>query len=94
MSLRSSAVAAHRSPDTREVRRPYETALEDQYEAALIDLINLKRAGKPITPKERPAAGNVGDLTEALRRSVGGGAQSKASSPRNRARHRLVRRKC
>jgi hypothetical protein len=54
MSLRSSAVAAHRSPDTREVRRPYETALEDQYEAALIDLINLKRAGKPITPKNGP----------------------------------------
>jgi DNA end-binding protein Ku len=27
---------------------------EDQYETALIDLINQKRAGKPITPKERP----------------------------------------
>jgi non-homologous end joining protein Ku len=27
---------------------------EDQYETALIDLINKKRAGKPITPKERP----------------------------------------
>ena len=26
---------------------------EDQYEAALIDLINQKRAGKPITAKER-----------------------------------------
>jgi DNA end-binding protein Ku len=44
---------------------------EDQYETALIDLINQKRAGKPITPKERPAAGNVVDLMEALRRSVG-----------------------
>src|SRR6266536_6601808 len=43
---------------------------EDQYETALVDLINQKRAGKPITPKERPAAGNVVDL-EALRRSVG-----------------------
>ena len=43
---------------------------EDQYETALIDLINEKRAGKPITPKERPAAGNVVDLMEALRRSV------------------------
>ncbi len=27
---------------------------EDQYETALIDLIKRKRAGKPITPKERP----------------------------------------
>ena len=27
---------------------------EDRYETALIDLINSKRAGKPITPKERP----------------------------------------
>src|SRR6266700_5218192 len=44
---------------------------EDQYETALVDLINQKRAGKPITPKERPAAGNVVNLMEALRRSVG-----------------------
>ena len=28
---------------------------EDHYETALVDLINQKRAGKPITPKERPA---------------------------------------
>jgi DNA end-binding protein Ku len=27
---------------------------EDQYETALVDLINQKRAGKPITAKERP----------------------------------------
>ena len=27
---------------------------EDHYETALVDLINQKRAGKPITPKERP----------------------------------------
>jgi DNA end-binding protein Ku len=47
---------------------------EDRYETALIDLINQKRAGKPITPKERPAASNVVDLLEALRRSVGGAA--------------------
>ena len=51
---------------------------EDQYETALVDLINQKRAGKPITPKERPAAGNVVDLMEALRRSVGGAAAEKA----------------
>jgi DNA end-binding protein Ku len=55
---------------------------EDQYETALIDLINAKRSGKPITPKERPAAGNVVDLMEALRRSVGGeAAPAKAAKP-------------
>ena len=47
---------------------------EDQYETALIDLINQKRAGKPITPKGRPRGENVVDLMEALRKSVGGGA--------------------
>jgi DNA end-binding protein Ku len=29
---------------------------EDQYETALVDLVNQKRAGKPITPKEQPPA--------------------------------------
>src|SRR5579862_9404945 len=47
---------------------------EDQYETALVDLINQKRAGKPITPKDRPRGENVVDLMEALRRSVGGAA--------------------
>jgi DNA end-binding protein Ku len=47
---------------------------EDQYETALVDLINQKRAGKPITAKERPRGENVVDLMEALRRSVGGAA--------------------
>ena len=53
---------------------------EDQYETALVDLINQKRAGKPITPKERPRGDNVVDLMEALRRSVGGGAADTRSS--------------
>src|SRR5689334_20392162 len=47
---------------------------EDHYETALIDLINQKRAGKPIIPKERPRGENVVDLMEALRQSVGGAA--------------------
>ncbi len=47
---------------------------EDHYETALVELINRKRAGKPITPKGRPRADNVIDLMEALRRSVGGAA--------------------
>jgi DNA end-binding protein Ku len=52
---------------------------EDQYETALVDLINQKRAGKPITAKERPRGENVVDLMDALRKSVGGAAaESKA----------------
>jgi DNA end-binding protein Ku len=51
---------------------------EDHYETALIDLINKKRSGKPITPKERPRGENVVDLMEALRRSVGGAEAEKA----------------
>src|SRR6202045_789855 len=45
---------------------------EDHYETALVDLINSKRWGKPITPKERPRGENVVDLMDALRKSVGG----------------------
>jgi DNA end-binding protein Ku len=58
---------------------------EDQYETALVDLINQKRAGKPITPKERPAASNVVDLMEALRRSVGREPASKAAKKPKKA---------
>jgi DNA end-binding protein Ku len=47
---------------------------EDHYETALVDLINQKRAGKPLAPKERPRGENVVDLMEALRRSVDGAA--------------------
>jgi DNA end-binding protein Ku len=53
---------------------------EDHYEAALVDLINSKRSGKPITPKERPRGENVVDLMDALRKSIGGAAaETKAS---------------
>src|ERR1700760_1945454 len=52
---------------------------EDHYETALVDLINQKRAGKPIIPKERPRGENVVDLMDALRKSVGGApAETKA----------------
>ncbi|MBR1329868.1 Ku protein [Bradyrhizobium ottawaense] len=44
---------------------------EDHYETALIDLVNQKRAGNVIRPKERPKGENVVDLMEALRQSVG-----------------------
>jgi len=62
---------------------------EDHYETALVELINQKRAGKPITPKERPATGNVVDLMEALRRSVGkeaAPAPAKAAKPAKKPR--------
>jgi DNA end-binding protein Ku len=49
---------------------------EDQYEAALVELINSKRAGKPVTAKARPRGENVVDLMDALRQSIG-----TASSP-------------
>jgi DNA end-binding protein Ku len=52
---------------------------EDHYETALVDLINRKRAGKPITPKERPRGENVVDLMDALRKSVGGAAAENAA---------------
>jgi DNA end-binding protein Ku len=57
---------------------------EDQYETALINLINQKRAGKPITPKERPSGENVVDLMEALRRSVGGAAAETRAPKKSR----------
>ncbi|MCA1411737.1 Ku protein [Bradyrhizobium sp. NBAIM20] len=60
---------------------------EDHYETALIDLINQKRAGTPITPKSKPAATNVVDLMEALRRSVGKeAAPTTAGKPAKKAR--------
>src|SRR5579859_918691 len=56
---------------------------EDQYETALVDLINQKRAGKPITPKERPRGDNVVDLMEALKRSVGGSVPETKSTKKS-----------
>jgi DNA end-binding protein Ku len=55
---------------------------EDQYETALVDLINKKRAGKPITAKERPRGENVVDLMDALRKSIGGAAAETKASKR------------
>ncbi|MBR0994226.1 Ku protein [Bradyrhizobium japonicum] len=53
---------------------------EDHYETALIELINEKRAGKVIRPKDRPKGENVVDLMEALRRSVGKAAGKSAGT--------------
>ncbi|MHC2676967.1 DNA end-binding protein Ku [Bradyrhizobium diazoefficiens] len=55
---------------------------EDHYEAALVDLINQKRAGQVIRPRERPKGENVVDLMQALRQSVGReAAPAKAAKP-------------
>jgi DNA end-binding protein Ku len=59
---------------------------EDQYETALVDLINQKRAGKPITAKKRPRGENVVDLMDALRKSVGGAEVAKNSKPAKKPR--------
>ena len=66
---------------------------EDHYETALVDLINQKRAGKTIRPKERPKGENVVDLMEALRQSVGReAAPVKAAKPAKKPRRRNPRR--
>jgi DNA end-binding protein Ku len=59
---------------------------EDQYETALVDLINQKRAGKPITAKERPRGENVVDLMDALRKSIGGTQVAKNAKPAKKTR--------
>ncbi len=65
----------------------FEGKFEDHYETALIDLINQKRAGKTIRPKERPKGENVVDLMEALRQSVGReAAPAKAAKPAKKPR--------
>jgi DNA end-binding protein Ku len=58
---------------------------EDQYETALVELINQKRAGKPIVPKDRPRGENVVDLMDALRKSVGGAAAAESKAPKKPA---------
>jgi len=57
--------------------------VEDHYETALLELINQKRAGKVIRPKERPKGENVVDLMHALRQSAGRAAvPAKRESPK------------
>jgi DNA end-binding protein Ku len=61
---------------------------EDHYEAALTELINQKRSGKPFTAKARPKGENVVDLMDALKRSIAndrGAEPSKGRKPRKAA---------
>src|SRR5689334_7916175 len=52
---------------------------EDHYETALIDLINKKRSGMPITAKAAPkTGGNVINLMDALKKSI---ASEKDAAP-------------
>jgi len=55
---------------------------KDQYETALIDLINQKRAGKPTTAKARPRGENVVDLMDALRKSIGREVAAATEAPK------------
>jgi DNA end-binding protein Ku len=57
----------------------------DRYEDALRDLIEQKRKGHKIKSAPRPAEGNVIDLMDALKRSLGGGASRKAPVAKKKA---------
>ena len=67
---------------------------EDDYETALVHLINRKRAGKTVRPKGRPQGDDAVDLMEALHRSVGQEAQpSAAAKPAKKPRKAAAGRK-
>lgn len=55
-------------------------SFEDNYETALIDLINEKRAGRPIQKAKVKTEGNVINLMDALRQSLKG-APAEAKEP-------------
>ena len=61
------------------------TEFEDHYEAALLDLIEQKKAGHPIAKAKVKTEGNVINLMDALRQSLKGGkaapAAAKATPP-------------
>lgn len=57
-------------------------AFHDRYEAALAELVRAKIEGKPLAPRKAPAATNVVDLMEALRRSAGLEPPAQKSSAR------------
>ncbi|WP_027547245.1 Ku protein [Bradyrhizobium sp. WSM2254] len=62
---------------------------EDHYEAALIDLINKKRAGAPIAAKAAPkTGGNVINLMDALKKSL---ASEKDAAPAAKVAKETVR---
>lgn len=56
------------------------TAFEDHYEAALLDLIEQKKAGHPIAKAKVKTEGNVINLMDALRQSLKGGKVAPAAA--------------
>jgi DNA end-binding protein Ku len=78
--------SAHFQPDN----------FEDHYEAALVDLINSKRAGKPTTPKERPRGENVVDLMEAFAEELAAqpNRRNRRSRAKSLARPQVVKERC
>ncbi|HVV40140.1 MAG TPA: Ku protein [Nitrobacter sp.] len=55
-------------------------AFEDHYEAALLDLIEQKKAGHPIAKAKVRTEGNVINLMDALRQSLKGGKAAPAAA--------------
>ena len=55
------------------------TAFEDHYEAALLELIEQKKAGHPIAKAKVKTEGNVINLMDALRQSLKGGKAASAA---------------
>ncbi|MBR1219452.1 Ku protein [Bradyrhizobium sp. U87765 SZCCT0131] len=53
---------------------------EDEYESAMIDLINRKKAGQPIARGKARSEGNVIDLMDALRKSLGRDVKAPAAA--------------
>jgi DNA end-binding protein Ku len=64
------------------------TAFEDHYEAALLDLIEQKKAGHPIAKAKVKTEGNVINLMDALRQSLKGGKAAPAAEKASPAKAR------
>jgi DNA end-binding protein Ku len=56
------------------------TTFEDHYEAALLDLIEQKKAGHPVAKAKVKTEGNVINLMDALRQSLKGGKSAPAAN--------------
>lgn len=63
---------------------------EDRYETALLDLINSKRAGKSVTVTKSRTEGNVVDLMDALRKSLGASAKATSAAKPNKGKKRIA----
>lgn len=57
------------------------TAFDDHYEAALLELIEQKKAGHPIAKARARTEGNVINLMDALRQSLKGGNAERKETP-------------